>query len=107
MISLEDFLKLEIKIATILVAEPIEGADKLLKITLNDGEGERTVASGIAKHYAPETLIGKQVLLLANLEPRTLRGVESRGMILMADDGEKGPTLISPIVAVEPGSKVK
>lgn len=105
-IFLEDFFKAHIVVATVLSAEKIEGADKLLKITLSDGTGERTVASGVAQHYTPEELIDKQVLLLENLAPRTLRGVESRGMILMAS-GENGPTLISPTKPVQPGSPVK
>lgn len=94
LIVYEDFLKLDIRTATIVRVEEIEGADKLYKITLDAGElGERTVAAGIKAWYSPEELTGRQVVYLANLEPRKLRGVESQGMLLAADDGESAVLL--------------
>lgn len=85
-ITYDDFSKLDIRTGTITSASPVEKADKLLKLTVDIGLEERTVVSGIAKHYKPDEVIGKQVLLLANLAPRKLRGVLSQGMILMAED---------------------
>jgi len=85
-IQFEDFAKLDIRSGTILTAEPIKKADKLLKLTVDIDLETRTVVSGIAKHYKPEEVIGKKVLLLANLAPRKMRGVESQGMILMVEN---------------------
>ncbi|MCB0520830.1 MAG: methionine--tRNA ligase [Lewinellaceae bacterium] len=87
-IQYDDFAKLDIRTATILTAEPIPKADKLLKLTVDLGLEKRTVVSGIAEHFKPEEVVGKKVLLLANLAPRKLRGVESQGMILMAEDAD-------------------
>mgnify|MGYP000330173140 FL=1 len=87
-IGIEDFAKVELRAAKVVACEPVKKAKKLLKLTLDDGAGERTVASGIAKWYKPEDLIGKTVVLVANLKPATLCGVESQGMILAADAGE-------------------
>lgn len=88
-ISYEDFAKLDLRIAKITAAEPVAGADKLLKLTLDVGElGERTVAAGIKQWYSPEALVGKLVPYLANLEPRELRGVVSQGMLIAAGDTE-------------------
>lgn len=84
-IGIEDFAKVELRVAEIIACEPVKRAKKLLKLTLNDGEGERTVASGIAKYYQPQELIGKHIVLVANLKPAVLCGVESQGMILAAD----------------------
>ena len=87
-IGIDDFSKVELRVAEIVKCEPIKRAKKLLKLTLNDGEGERTVASGIAKWYKPEDLVGRHIILVANLKPAVLCGVESQGMILAADAGE-------------------
>lgn len=87
-IGIDDFAKVELRVAHIKSCEPIKRAKKLLKLTLDDGAGERTVASGIAKWYKPEDLIGRNVILVANLKPAVLCGVESQGMILAADCGE-------------------
>lgn len=104
-IAYDDFAKLDIRVAKVLNAEEIEGADKLLKLTLDVGElGERTVASGIKQWYAPQDLIGKTVVYLANLAPRTLRGVESQGMIIAAGDDEA--VLLTPEKLVHPGTIV-
>lgn len=95
-IQYEDFAKLDIRTATILSAEPVPNADKLLKLTVDLGFEHRTVVSGIAQHYKPDELPGKKVLLLANLAPRKLRGVVSQGMILMAEDGNGRLVFVSP-----------
>lgn len=95
-ITYEDFAKLDIRTATIIAAEPVEKADKLLKLTLDLGFEQRTVVSGIAQHYAPADVIGRKVSLLANLAPRKMRGVMSEGMILMADDEDGKLSFVSP-----------
>ncbi|MBI2055519.1 MAG: methionine--tRNA ligase subunit beta [Candidatus Sungbacteria bacterium] len=95
MISLDDFRKLELKIGRITAAERIEGSDKLLKLTVDLGTETRQIIAGIAKHYEPSALIGKQVPVLANLEPRMLMGLESQGMIVCADEDGK-PVLLHP-----------
>lgn len=87
-ISIDDFAKVELRVAKVKACEPVKKAKKLLKITLDDGVGERTVASGIAQYYKPEDLIGHKVILVANLKPAKLCGVESCGMILAADSGD-------------------
>lgn len=106
-IGIEDFSKVELKAAKILKCEPVPKAKKLLKLTLDDGSGkERTVASGIAKYYKPEELIGHTVVLVSNLKPATLCGVESCGMILAADcaDGDVKVLFIDNVPA---GSKIR
>ncbi len=106
-ISIEDFAKVELKVAKIINCEPIPKAKKLLKLTLDDGSGKnRTVASGIAKWYKPEDLIGKSVIVVANLKPARLCGVESEGMILAADCGEDVVKVIF-VDGVPSGSKVR
>ena len=105
-IGIEDFAKVELRAAKVIACEPVKRAKKLLKLTLDDGSGaERTVASGIAQYYTPEQMVGKTVVVVANLKPATLCGVESCGMILAADtaDGIKVVFLDS----VEPGSKIR
>lgn len=105
-IQYDDFAKLDFRIAKIKSADLIDGADKLLKLTLDVGElGERIVASGIKEWYSPEDLIGKTVLYLANLAPRTLRGVESHGMIIAA--GANEAILLSPEKKCDPGTLVR
>ena len=113
MITYEDFAKLEIKIGTIISAERVEGSEKLLKLSVDLGEKSETglptgrqVIAGIAKSYEPESLIGKQVLVLINLEPRMIMSLESQGMILAADS-PAGPVLLSPEKEVPSGSVVK
>ena len=87
-IGIDDFAKVELRVATIKACEPVKRAKKLLKLTLDDGEGERIVASGIAQWYKPEDLVGHSIVLVANLKPAKLCGVESQGMILAADASE-------------------
>lgn len=105
MITYDDFKKLEIRIAEIKAADRIEGADRLLKLTVGLGKEKRTLVAGIADNYGPEQLLGKQVPILANLEPRKIRGVESNGMILAVSvDGRA--VLMHPDRKVQPGSEV-
>lgn len=88
LITYDDFAKLDIVTAKVLTAEVVEGADRLLKLTVDAGEeyGERTIVSGIREWYPPEEMVGRTVIYLANLEPRVIRGVESQGMLLAAGD---------------------
>jgi len=98
MIQYDDFAKLDIRTGTILEAGKVEKADKLLRLTVDLGFEKRTIVSGIALHFKPEEIIGKQVLVLANLAPRTMRGIESQGMILLAEDAEGRLSFVSPEV---------
>jgi len=98
-ITFDDFTKLDIRVGTILTAEKVEKADKLLKLTVDTGVDTRTVVSGIAQHFSPEEVIGKRVSVLLNLAPRKIRGVESQGMILMAEDAEGKLEFVSPDAA--------
>lgn len=95
-INIDDFSKLDLRVATIVHAEKVEKADKLLKLSLDLGFEKRTVLSGIAEHYSPEEIIGRQVSLVANLAPRKMRGIESQGMILMATNEEGKLVFVSP-----------
>ena len=105
LISFAEFQKLDLRVGTIKSAEPIQGAKKLLKLIVDIGE-ERTVVAGLAEYFNPQDLTGKQVVVLANLEPAKLMGVESQGMVLAAGD-DKGLHLIMPDSLLAPGSKVK
>ena len=96
LIQYDDFAQLDIRTGTILEASKVEKADKLLKLTVDLGFEKRTIVSGIAQHYQPEAIIGRQVIVLANLAPRTMRGIESQGMILMAEDAEGRLSFVSP-----------
>lgn len=106
-INYDDFSKMDIRTATIIQAQKIEKADKLLKLTLDVGFEQRTVVSGIAEHFAPEEVIGQRVCLLANLAPRKMRGVESQGMILMAENEEGRLCFVSPDANWSNGQTVK
>ncbi len=105
LIGIDDFAKVELRVAKITACEPIKKAKKLLKLTLDDGEGERTVASGIAKFYTPDDLIGKSIILVSNLKPAVLCGVESNGMILAADDNDEIKVIF--VDGIAPGSKIR
>ena len=104
LVGIEDFLKLDIRLAKIVSAERVEGSEKLLKLKVSLGEEERTLMAGIAKFYSPEELIGKKVLMLANLKPRKIFGVESQGMALALSDGEN-LSLIVPDRDIKEGAK--
>lgn len=105
-INFEDFQKLRIRIGLIVEAEKVEETDKLLKLQVDFGDEKRQIVSGIAQFYAPEKLVGKQFPFITNLEPRTIRGVESQGMILAVGVGEKA-VLLKPLKKVPAGSIVK
>jgi len=94
-ISIDDFARVQLKVAKVLHAEPVPKAKKLLKLSLEVGSETRQVVSGIADHYTPESLIGKTVVMVFNLKPATLRGVESQGMILAAEDAEGKLSLVT------------
>ncbi len=106
-VTVEDFAKLDLRIAKIVAAQTVEGADKLLKLTLDLGEGQRTVFAGIRSAYAPEQLTGRMTLVLANLKPRKMRFGVSEGMVLAAGPGGKDIFLLSPDAGATPGMKVK
>lgn len=107
MINIEEFLKVELKVGTVISCEEVEGSEKLLKLQIDLGEETlRQVLSGVRKWYTPEDFIGKQVVVIANLEPRKMMGLESQGMIL-AVDGEDGPVFLAPAKEVKSGSKVR
>ncbi|MFP5470931.1 MAG: methionine--tRNA ligase [Bacteroidia bacterium] len=95
-VEFDDFMKMDIRIGKIVNAEKVEKADKLLKLTVDTGLDQRTIVSGIAEHYSPEEIIGKEVTLLMNLPPRKIRGVESQGMILMAEDKDGKLSFLQP-----------
>ncbi|KKS12597.1 MAG: methionine--tRNA ligase subunit beta [Candidatus Yanofskybacteria bacterium RIFCSPLOWO2_02_FULL_45_10] len=106
MINYEQFSQTELQVAEVKTAERVTGSDKLLKLMISLGEEERQIIAGIGKAYEPESLIGKQIIIVANLEPRQLMGLESQGMLLAADS-EAGPVLLMPDKPVSPGSKIK
>ena len=107
-IGIEDFAKVELKSAEIKACEPVKKAKKLLKLTLDDGSGvDRTVASGIAKWYTPDELVGKKVIVVSNLKPATLCGVESQGMILATDAGEDDVKVVFLDSSIPNGSKIR
>ena len=105
-ISIEDFAKLDLRVATILTAERVPKTDKLMKLTVKIGDEERVIVSGIAQHYEAEQLVGRNVIVIANLKPAKLRGIESRGMLLAASDGE-GHLVLADAPGIASGSKVK
>ena len=106
-ITFDEFTKMDIRISTILTAEKHPDADKLLKMTVDTGIDERTIVSGIAKHYKPEDVIGKQVSVLINLAPRKIRGIESQGMILMAENNEGSLAFVSPEKVIDNGGEIR
>ena len=106
-IAFEDFMKLDIRTARIVAAEKVPKTKKLLKLTLDTGIDERTVVSGIAEFFAPESIIGRQVSLLVNLEPRVIKGIRSQGMILMAEDASGRLDFVAPLTAMASGSIVR
>jgi methionyl-tRNA synthetase len=106
-ISFDDFEKIDLRVGKIIAAEKVEKADKLLKLEIDLGFETRTVVSGIAVHYTPEEIIGKQVTVVANLAPRKMRGIESKGMILMAEDEHGKLIFVNPQDAALNGGMVK
>jgi methionyl-tRNA synthetase len=107
-ITIDDFLKVELRVGTVLTAEKVVKADKLLRLTVDIGTEVRQIVAGIAKAYLPETLVGRKVVIVANLAPRKLRGIESQGMIVAASFGEEGqPALASFLEDVPNGARLK
>lgn len=107
MINIDDFHKLELKVGTVLSAEEIEGSEKLIKLQIDLGEeNPRQVLTGMKMWYTPEEFVGKQLVIIANLEPRMMMGFESQGMVLAAE-GEDKPILLHPSQNVKPGSGIK
>ena len=105
-ITIDDCAKIDLRVATVVAAERVPKTDKLIKLQVKIGDEERTIVSGIAQHYEPENLIGKNVIVIANLKPAKLRGIESRGMVLAASDGE-GNLVLADAPGIASGSKVK
>ncbi len=106
-IEFDDFTKLDIRVGTVLECAKVPKADKLLQFKIDDGLDTRTIVSGIAQHYKPEELVGKQVCFIANLAPRKLKGIVSEGMILSAENNDGSLSVIMPMKEVKPGSEVK
>ena len=111
-ITFDDFAKVDLRVARVLACEPHPKADRLLRLELDDGSGTpRQICAGVREYYEPEALVGRHIVIVANLAPRTLRGVESRGMLLAASEGDKGAderkvVLCGPWDDVAPGSTV-
>ena len=106
MISIEDFKKVELKVARVLEASRVEGSDKLLKLKVDIGNEQRQIIAGIGKSYQPEALLSREIIIVANLEPRSLMGLESQGMLLAAND-ENGPIILMPEKETPPGTGIR
>ena len=104
--SFEDFEKMDIRTATVLEAERVPKTDKLLKLTIDTGIDRRVIVSGIAEYYSPEDMLGKQICILANLKPRTIKGIESKGMILMAKQNDGTMRFVTPQETVVNGAQI-
>jgi methionyl-tRNA synthetase len=104
--TFDDFQKMDIRVGTILTAERVPKTDKLLKLTIDTGIDQRTVVSGIAKYYEPEKIIGQKVTVLVNLEPRKIKGIESQGMILMAENSDGELSFLAPTKEFDNGSTI-
>ncbi|MFA7201665.1 MAG: methionine--tRNA ligase [Candidatus Paceibacterota bacterium] len=113
MISYEEFKKVELKTVLVKTAQRVEGSEKLLQLCVVEGktsEGEditRQIVAGIGKKYEPEILIGKTIIIVANLEPRSLMGLESQGMLLAASNDSEGPILLTTLENITPGSEIR
>lgn len=105
-IEYDDFARLDLRVGTVLAAEKVQKADKLLKLEIDLGFEKRTIVSGIALHFSPESVVGKQVVVVANLSPRKMRGIESNGMILMAEDSDGKLHFVKPESVIQAGSTV-
>jgi len=106
-VSFDDFTKIDIRTATVLEAEKVPKTTKLLKLKIDTGIDVRTIVSGIAEYFEPQSLIGRQISIVANLEPRKIKGIESKGMILMAEDHDGKLVLVAPLEKVSNGSMIK
>ncbi|MDE6321823.1 MAG: methionine--tRNA ligase [Muribaculaceae bacterium] len=106
-VDFDTFMKADLRVGTVVECEKVPKADKLLRFLIDDGGEKRTIVSGIAKYYKPEELVGKQVVFIANLPPRKLKGITSQGMILSAENADGSLTVISPSAPATPGAQVK
>jgi methionine--tRNA ligase beta chain len=106
MINFEEFQKIDLRVGKIVEVEKVEGTDKLLKLKVDLGSEKRQLVAGIAKFYQPKNLIGREIVVVVNLEPKTLMGIESQGMLLAADV-EGRPILLRPDEEVPPGTKIR
>lgn len=115
MITYDDFKKVELVVATVIAAERVQGSEKLITLQVDVGSpsgdsgqlsGVRQIIAGVGKQYEPEQLVGTQIVIVANLEPRTLMGLESQGMLLAAHDADGGAVLLRPDRGVPPGSSI-
>ena len=104
--SFDDFQKMDIRTATVLEAERVPKTDKLLKLTIDTGIDKRVIVSGIAEQYSPEDMVGKQICILANLAPRKIRGIESKGMILMARQNDGKMRFVTPAETLCNGAEI-
>ena len=112
-ISFDEFKKVELKVAKVLTAERVEGSEKLLKLQVDlgadpsnpSGQDKRQIIAGVGTHYTPDQMIGREIIIVANLEPRTLMGLESQGMLLAAADDK--PVLLKPDTEVPPGTGIR
>ena len=107
LISIDDFMKVELRVAKVLTVEPIPKSKKLLKLVVDTGNGQRTIVAGIAGAYQPEDIVGRSVVIVFNLKSAKLMGVESQGMVLAASSEGGQPTLISIVADVPLGSRVR
>lgn len=107
MLTIDEFARVELRVARILAAEPHPNADRLMVLEVDLGGEQRRIVAGIRAHYTPEELIGKSIVVVANLQPATLRGVESQGMLLAASDDEGHLVLVAPEKPIGPGAKVR
>jgi methionine--tRNA ligase beta chain len=105
-VTIDEFQRLELCVGKIVAAERVEGSEKLLKLQVDFGEGQRQIISGIAKVYAPEDLLDKEAVFVTNLDPRTMMGMESQGMLLAAHGAGGEPIMLTVERTVPPGSKV-
>ncbi len=105
-INLDYFKKLDIRVAEIIEAERVPETEKLLKLTINIGDEQRIIVSGVGNEYQTEQLVGKQIIILANLEPKTFRGIESKGMLLAAVNQNGNVSLLMPDKKIVPGDKI-
>jgi len=105
-IVFDDFGKIDLRVGTVLEAKKVEKADKLLELYVDLGFEKRTILSGIAMHFTPESLVGKQVVVVANLAPRKMRGIESKGMILLAEDSQGKLHFVQPQEVIAAGSSI-
>jgi methionyl-tRNA synthetase len=107
-ISIDDFAKIDLRVALVKLAEPVKGTDKLMRLEVDLGTETRQIVAGIAKAYTPEQLIGRKIVIVANLAPRKLKGLQSKGMLLAASIGEQGtPVLAGFLEDVPPGARLK